>query len=236
MMTRSTRRSGVIFAMVLLGALLACKKKAPDPAPAPTATVDPEKEAATKLNPGVKTLLGQLSAIATKAKAEPKVKSDKGLSEKLEKEKYVIVGESWLTDPNRSAEKDEVELKNTTLSLCTYNKDKERLTTSEQGYAKECTAWQYVAVVRQKSVTLPKVNTSTKTFAPGSYIADMLLFDLKTAEIKARYLMNITNSDKLTYLENSTDEEWQKKAKDDLAENVTGVIDEQMAQERKTMH
>jgi hypothetical protein len=236
MLIRFRERSGVIFAMVLLGVLLACKKQAPAPSPAPTALPDPEKEAATKLNPGVKTLLGQLSTIATKAKAEPKVKKDKGLTEKLEKEKYVILGEAWLTDPNRSADKGEVELKNTTLSLCAYNKDKERLPTSEQGYAKECTAWQYVAVVRKKSVTLPKVNTSTKTFAPGSYIADMLLFDLKTAEIKARYLMNITNSDKLTYLENSTEEEWNKKAADDLAENVTGVIDEQMAQDRKSMH
>lgn len=235
MASRFGGRRSLGLAVLLVGALLACKKKAPVPSPAPTATVDPDIEKTKKLQPEVKQFFTQLAAIDKKAKAEPRVRADKPFKEKLEKARYIILGDRWLADSHHEAGADELELDNTVYSLCAYGLDKPILKPDDQKYADECLAWQYVAVVRPRSLTLPKVNMGTKTFAPGSFIGDMLLFEVKTAEIKGRYQMSITNSDKLTYLENSTDEEWQKKAKDDLAENVTGVIDERMALERQSM-
>lgn len=232
----SRGRSLLMFTALLTVALLACKaKKAPEPTPTPTATVNPEIEKAKKLEPQVKTLLDQLKAIETKAKSEPKVKSDKPLKAKLEKGKYVIVSAQWLTYSNYEAKADELKVVPTKYSLCGYHLDKPEITASDIGYSEECLAWEYIAVVRQRSLTLPKVNMTAKTFTPGSFVGDLLLFDAKTAEIKGRYTMNITNSDKLTYLENSTEKEWDEKARDDLVDNVNGVIDERLQGQRDSM-
>lgn len=95
-------------------------------------------------------------------------------------------------------------------------------------WAEECLAWEYFAVVRQRSLKLPKVSKSEHTFDKGSFSADMLLVEIATGEIKGRYVMRITNSDKFTVLDSATEGEIQVAAEKDLAENITGVIGERL--------
>lgn len=222
---------------LVVGSLLACKqKKAPDVTPAaPSATASPDIERAKKLQPQIQELMKQLAAAAKKAAKEPKVKSDRPLKTKLEKGKFVILGDKWLTEPQRDAAADELKLDNTVLFLCTHGAEKAALEANDVKYFEECLGWDYIAVVRPRRLDLPKVKMGTSTFAPGSFKADMLLFEVKSGEIKGRYQMGITNSDKLTYPENSTEAEWDDKAKRDLIENVIGVIEERMQLETDSM-
>ncbi len=53
-----------------------------------------------------------------------------------------------------------------------------------------------------------------------------------SGEIKGRYPLNITNSDELTYLEDSELSSWEEEARADLGKNVMGVISERLALER----
>lgn len=224
---------------LLVGAtLLACKKKTPAPAapaPAPTATASPDVEAAKKLQPDIQKFTTRVSDMAAKARKEPKVRADKAFKTKLEEGKFVIVGDKWLTDPHRKAGDDELDLGVTVLSLCAYTAKDDDLEAGDLKYMQECLGWDYMAVVRPRSLTLPKVKLDTDSFDPGSFLADLLLFDLDTGSIVGRYQMNITNSDKLTYQEGKPEAEWQDLAKRDLLENVTGVIGERLRLERDSM-
>jgi hypothetical protein len=229
-------RSAVVLMMLVVGALLACKKKkAPDPTPVATASALPENVRGKELAPLNTKFVDQVAAIAKKSGAEPPVKRDKPFKTKIEKGKFVIVGSKWATNPHADVADDELELKPTVLSLCAYDKDKTEIAANEVKYAEECLGWDYIAVVRQKSLTMPKVKMATKTFDAGSFIGDMLLFEVASGEIKGRYQMSITNSDKLTYLENRSEDDWHDVAKKDLQENVTGVIEERLQLERDSM-
>jgi hypothetical protein len=229
-------RSLAVLVMLVVGTLLACKKKkAPDPTPVASAPVAPENVKGKELAPKNKQFIEQVEAMAKKAAKEPPVRRDKPFKTKLEKGKFVIVGSKWMTNPHADVADDELELKPTVLSLCTYDKDKTEIALNDLKYAEECLGWEYIAVVRQKSLSMPKVKMATKTFDPGSFIGDMLLFEVLSGEIKGRYQMSITNSDKLTYLENRSEDDWHSVAKRDLLENVTGVIEERLQLERDSM-
>jgi hypothetical protein len=236
---REGARAGwsVVFSLVLAGAaLLACKKKsAPDPAPAPATTVSPELERAKKLLPDVKKLMTSLEEMSKKADKEPRVRKDKKFETKLEDGKYLTVGQKWLTDPRRKADADELEITETVLSICSSIAYVGEPKADDVKYMEECLGWKHIAVVRPRGLTMPKVKMETKTFDAGSFEGDMLLFDAATGDIVGRYQMNITNSDKISELENSKEDEWQDAAKKDLLENVTGVIGEQLRHEREKM-
>lgn len=231
------RRSlGVV--VVLVGALLACKRKAPDPTPTTTApTESPLWTEAKKLRPEVKTRLGQIKALEAKAKSEPPVRTDKPFKEKLEEEKFVIVGDKYLADVHYTKTDKELEIRDTTLSLCDYDQEnKADPTADDVSRLKECAAWTHAAVIRPRKVSFPKMNMSAKTFAPGEIDGDMLLFELSSGEIKGRYKVVTTNSDKVTYIEGKPEDEWQKVANDDLVTNVTGVTEERLKLERDSMY
>jgi len=229
-------RSILMLLLLVAGALLACKKKKPpDPMPVASASAAPENVKGKELAPQNKKFIEQVEAIAKKAGKEPPVRKDRPFKEKIDKDKFVIVGSKWVTNPHADVAKDELELKPTVLSLCTYQKDNAEIEADHVKYAEECLGWEYIVVVRQKSLLMPKVKMATKTFDPGSFIGDMLLFDIKTGDIKGRYQMSITNSDKLTYLENRSEDDWHDVAKRDLLENVTGVIEERLQLERDSM-
>lgn len=235
--TRPGRGSALCAALLVGATLLACKKKAPEPAPAPapSATVSPDLESAKKLQPDIKKLMGRVSDMAAKARKEPKVRADRPFKTKLEDGKYIIVGDKWLDDPHRKAGDDELDLGVTVLSLCAYAAKDDELEANDLKYMQECLGWDYMAVVRQRSLTPPKVKLDSDSFDAGSFVGDLLLFDLDTGNIVGRYQMNITNSDKLTYQEGKPEAEWQELAKRDLLENVTGVIGERLRLERDSM-
>src|SRR5687767_2468784 len=96
-------RSVVILVIALTGVLLSCKKKSPPASPAPSVAVDPDVEATNKLKPQVNAFFTQLRTIATKTAAEPRVKVDKPFPTKLDKSKYFVVGDSWLTEAQHVA-------------------------------------------------------------------------------------------------------------------------------------
>ncbi len=235
------RLHAVLWLGVLLGALLACKKKS-DPAPAPTVYTEPEHLKRFKeLAPKVKALLGKLPEMSQKAKSEPAVKSDKPLTVKLEKTKFITIGDKWLLDVHRDPTDGEIDLDDTKLSLCAYAVDKKPESMkdsdikSDVGYMEDCLAWEYIAVVRPKKVTMPKIMMATKTFEPGEVQGDLLLFAMPAGEIKARYRFRTTNSDELKWFEGKPEKEWSDESKRDLVENLKGVIEERFALERDSM-
>jgi|RhiMethySRZTD1v2_1073278.scaffolds.fasta_scaffold36273_7 hypothetical protein len=234
--SRPGPRSVAAVLVLVAGTLLACKKKPPpDPPPAPSATAAPENVKGKELQPRIKTLFDRVAVIAKKTAAEPRVKKDRPFKTKVESGKFIVIGNEWLVNPHREVGGGELELKNTTLSLCAYDADKTQIAPNDLKYAEECLGWEYLAVVRQRGLTMPRVKMATKSFDAGSFVGDMLLFEIASGEIKGRYQMSITNSDKLTFLENRSEDDWQSVAKQDLLENVTGVIGERLALERESM-
>ncbi|MBK8997163.1 MAG: hypothetical protein IPM35_15640 [Myxococcales bacterium] len=235
------RLRSILWLGVLLGALLACKKKsAPDPAP--TVYTEPEHLKRFKeLTPKVKALLGKLPEMSQKAKTEPAVKSEQPLKTKLEKTKFVTIGDKWLLDVHRDPSDGELDLDDTKLSLCAYAVEKQGESLKDSDikdnvrYMEECLAWEYIAVVRPKKVTMPKIMMATKTFEPGEVSGDLLLFAMPAGEIKARYRFRTTNSDELKWFEGKPEKEWSDESKRDLVENLKGVIEERFALERDSM-
>jgi hypothetical protein len=235
------RARTLVLIAVFLGALLACKKKtASDPAPS-VSTESPDAKRFKELVPKVKTLVGKLPAMAEKAKAEPPVKSDRPLTSKLEKSKLAVVGDKWLGDTHRSASDGELDLDDATLSLCAYAIDKKVESTKDSEvkddvkYLEQCLAWEYVAVVRARKVTLPKIKLASKSFDPGEVEGDLLLFGVSDATIQARYRFRTTNSDELKWFEGKPEKDWAEESMRDLARNLKGVIQERLALERDSM-
>jgi hypothetical protein len=215
---------------------LACKKKPPpDPAPAATETVSPELERAKKLLPDLKKLMSSLEEMSKKADKEPRVRKNKKFDTKLEDGKFLIVGQKWLTEPRRKTDADELELTTTVFSICSSIAYVGEPKAEDAKYMDECLAWTHIAVVRPRSITMPKVKMESKSFDAGSFDADMLLFEVSSGDVVGRYKMSITNSDKISELENSKESDWQEEAQKDLLENVTGVIGEQLRHERQDM-
>lgn len=237
-----TRRISVFSCLILLlGALLACKKKS---SADPTPTVVTESEDAKRfkeLQPKAKVLVAKLSDMFQKAKSEPAVKSDQPLKTKVEGEKLIIIGDKWLADTHRDPAEDEIDLDDATLSLCAYAVDKKAESTkdgdlkSDVGYMQQCLAWEYIAVVRTKKITMPKIKMESKSFDPGEVSGDLLLFAMPAGEIKARYRFRTTNSDELTWFEGKPEKEWAEESKRDLVKNLKGVIQERLALERDSM-
>lgn len=223
-------------ALLLLAALLACKKKPPPkPTPAPSATVSPELERAQKMLPDVKKLMTSLEEMSKKAEKEPRVRKNKKFDTKLEDDKILIVAQKWLTDRSREAEANELAITETVLSLCSTIAYLAKPKAEDAKWMDECLAWKYVAVVRPRELTLPKVNMAEKSFDPGSQDGDVLLFEIASGDIVGRYKFSITNSDEIRELENSKESDWNDRAKQDLLENVVGVIGEQLRHEREDM-
>lgn len=231
-----SRGSRAVFALVVIGALLACKKKeAPTETTEPVKTESPNVAKGKALQPVLKTRLGQITAVSKKVKSEPAVKKDQPFKTKLEKTQYFILGAPWLDNPGRPHDENELDLDDTTFFICTNRGEQTEFTDDELKWMQECIDWKYIAVVRPKKVTVPKIKLDSKSFEPGQFDGDLLLFELSTGNIVGRYQMGITNSDKLTYLEGKSEKEWEKESMNDLLENVTGVIEERMSLERDSM-
>lgn len=242
MLMQVGRRLRSVSLVALLGiALLACKKKSTS-SPSPSVSTESEQSKRFKeLAPKVKTLVGKLPTMAEKAKSEPVVKKDQPLADKLDKAKFLIVGDKWLDAPDRKADEGEVDLGSSTLYLCknAAGKDPHKTKNSDLkndvGYMEECLGWEYVAVLRARAVTMPKIKMASKSFDKGEVQGDLLLFSASTAEVAARYTFRTTNSDELSWFEDTPEQEWVDKSKRDLVENLQGVIQERLAGERDTM-
>lgn len=237
-MRGSNRWFAVPLLLSLVAPLLACKqRKSPDPTPAAVATESANSIKTKELKPKLKKHVEEgIYGLAAKLKKEPKVRANKPFKTTLEDAKVVIVGLPWLEQPDRRDAAGEVPLGDVTLHLCHgFQAEEGELSNDEIKWAEECLAWEYLAVVRQRSLTLPKVRKADNTFERGSFFADMLLVEIATGDIKGRYIMRITNSEKFTVLTTSTESEIQTAAEKDLAENITGVIGERLRGEISDM-
>jgi hypothetical protein len=229
-----TRRvcEAIVSVALLSAVLLACKKKE---APAPsteTPTVSTAIARHAELVPKLKARMEMLASIGKTSKSEPKLKKEKPLATKLDKNELVIIGDKWLDDVHRDPDADEVDLEDTNLSLCEYAIREQAPDDDDVKYMQECLAWKYVAVIRPRKILFPVIKMASKTFEPGQLDGDLLLFDLSSGEIAGRYLLGITNSDELKWFEGKPEEDWKTESKRDLVENVRAVIEERLAQTR----
>jgi hypothetical protein len=217
---------------VLCVALFACKKKEAPSASTSPPTVSTSKVQYDELVPKVKARLDKLAAIAAKAKTEPKVKKEKPFATKLADSDFVLLGDKWAADVNAQASPDELELKDSTLSLAKYALNEASPKESDVKYMQESLETKYVAVIRPRSTILPVIRMAEKKFTPGELNGDLLLFDLENQAIVGRYLLGITNSDELKWFEGKPEQDWKDESKRDLVENVRNVIGERLRQER----
>jgi outer membrane murein-binding lipoprotein Lpp len=215
--TRSPRRlllPAAVLACVVLGS--GCSKKDKG-----SATSDE----AAKLKPTVSELMSQLAKVSKKAGSEPETDDDEPVAKKPSSKTVAITGEHCLKDPTASAEDGALGFCNTILSLCKSILEKTELADGDVGYLEQCSKFEYAAVIRQKKLKLAKINDDGKTFKPGEFRGDVLVFHLPTGKIRGRYSLYVTNDLQLELEGKSVEkDEWAGLAKADLRTNVESNV------------
>lgn len=217
--------SVVVLIAMLVCALLACKRKEGGSGSGSGSLGD----RAAKLQPDARKRLEQLAALAPKVKAEAAVTSDKPVAVKPARKTVAIIGEQWLTDPNRSAARDELSFGNTLLSLCKHKSAGTPTTEDDVKYLEECGALEVVAVVRQRSLERPKIKMKSETFDSGEAKLDVLVYELATAKLIGAYDVLVTNDPELKLPgAEQTEEDWLSMAMTDLSVNAETKIEEKL--------
>ncbi len=220
-MNRSLPRALVLIA-VLVCLLLACKRKEQGG----SGSVG---DRAAKLKPDAKKRLEQLAALAPKVKAEAAVSSDKPVSVKLSRKTVAILGEQWLTDPNRSASSEELKFDNTLLSLCKHGTEGEPKSADDLRYLEDCVALETVAVVRQRSLERPRIKMKSKSYDSGQLKAAVLVFELATAKLLGAYDLHVSNDPELKLpAGDQSEKDWLGLAMADLVVNAQSKVEEKL--------
>lgn len=231
--------SGAVIAVAVLGAALAaCKKRSPpvvDVAPASTGPSAGELEARKLLGDAKERML-KLEKLAAKARNEPAVKKDRPHADKVSGDGLLVIGEKWFSEPRADVSASEVDLKHTVYGLCASMVYTGIAKEDDAKYLRECLGFQWVAVVRARKTTLPKVDMATSKFKPGFVEGDVLLFEVSTGEVRGRYRLAATNGDTLSNRDDTKEGEWDRQLLRDLRENVLAVVTERLNQERKSMY
>jgi hypothetical protein len=176
--------------------------------------------------PAVKQRLQTIAALAAQVKDAP---GGKGPLEK----KHVrieIIGESWLQDPEQSSSSEGVDLHSTLLSLCKGYVTNQTVTDDSAKYLEECSKLEYVAVVRTRSFTKPTINMQAKSYDPGKFSGEVLVFSLPKGELSASYSVEATNSEELELDEKNPHEgHWYRQAMADLSSNAKSAVEKALA-------
>jgi hypothetical protein len=220
-MKRGSSRVIALCAM-LICVLLACKRKG-------GTSTESLSDRAAKLQPDAKRRLEQVAALAPKVKAEVAVTTDKPVDTKLSRKAVAIVGDDFLTDPNRRLPKEGLRFENTLLSLCKHQTVDAPDDEDDVAYLEQCVALKTVAVIRQRSLQLPKVNMKSGTYDSGRLEADVLVYELETAELIGAYRILVGNDPELRLPgANHSEQDWTRMAVSDLEGNAETKVEEKL--------
>lgn len=213
-------RSSVSLLVLVIATSLACKRKSSDGSGA-----GDDSERTAQLKASVTERLGQIAGLATKVQAEPPTKVDSPVGAALSRGTFALLGEKSLADPGRSPESGELAFPNVTLSLCKSALGKAPPSADDVGYLEQCAKIEHVAVIRQKELVRPHIRTS-KTFDPGTFRGDALVFHLATGEVRGRYLLVVKNDPQLELPgEKHSKDEWEGLAVADLKVNTESDVE-----------
>jgi hypothetical protein len=237
---------------IVAAAFLACfgfgcerTKPKKDTAPAARESSSKLEKKAKKLGPKVTKRLSQISSLAKKAGSEPPVEANEPLKKKLETGTWVILGDAWLKDPHHVAAADELSFDTGPVSLCAFaveeNEDEADEDEDEEDQEpdavddldvellQECAALEYVAVIRTHDLDRPEVHADRGTFERGEFRGDLLVFHLKSGEVRGRYKIAVTNDAELTQDgKSSRDDAWIGLAMANLKGNVERAAEEKL--------
>jgi hypothetical protein len=189
------------------------------------------------LRASVKTKLAKIAAIAPKAKTEAPAKPGaKPLT--LKEGDYFTSQPELLVDPTISLARDDggaPEFEETTMSLCSYaTNGKLPPKDEDEKYLQECDKWTHAAIVRQTKWVAPVVHLKDKSFDPGVFEGDLLVYKIDTGELVASFPLSAKSSSEVeddidkgaSQAEKQT--EWQNMMIADLEVNIDHLIDKDM--------
>ncbi len=213
-------RSSIFLLGLVIATLLACKRKSSDGSGA-----GDDSERTAQLKASVTERLSQIAGLAAKVQAEPQTKADAPVSGALSRGTFAVLGDKSLADPGRSGESGELAFSDVTLSLCKSALAKAPPSADDVGYLEQCAKVEHVAVIRQRELVRPHIRTS-KTFDPGTFRGDALVFHLATGEIRGRYLLVVRNDPQLELPgEKHSKDEWEGLAMADLKVNTQSNVE-----------
>jgi hypothetical protein len=206
-------RGGVflVLAIVLLAA--GCNRSRKEASPE-------TKKRKAELAPQVSKRLQMIAGLAGVVKETPPVGAANPLAKAPYPARIAIVGEDWLADPARQASADsEVDLRSIPLSLCKSDVESEWVNDEDIPQMEACVNLEYVAVVRKRSLQLPQVGEDKKSFSPGRFEGDMLVFDVPKGDLVASYRLEATNTEQLELTGDPSGGDWMREAVRDLSKN-----------------
>ena len=216
-MSSSSRRfvlSVALVACFLLPVALACKKKKNEPSPATVAR-------AAELKPKVTQLLAQIASLSAKSKSQ--TGADTGLAQKPSPGTVAVIGDTFLEKPNRTTDTGELDLSDPVLSVCEYIVERTQINDEDIKSLEACSNVAYAAVIHQRDFTPPDADDG-RTYTPGRFSGDVLVFHLATGELRGRYSLDVSQSDQLELTSKSGQKpaahEWRKQAMDYLKNHV----------------
>lgn len=205
--------SVALVACFVLSVALACKKKN-EPSPATLAR-------AKELVPKVTQLLGQVAGLSAKAKSPPG--ADAAQPQKPSPGSVAVIGETFLEKPNRTTDPAELDLGDPALSVCQYIIDRKQVQDDDIKNLEACARIEYVAVIQVRDFTPPDADDG-RSYTPGRFSGQMLLFHLATGEIRGRNSLDVTQSDQLELTskpgQKPAAHEWRKQAMSYLKNHV----------------
>lgn len=195
----------MLLACLLFAVALACKKKK-EPSPETVAK-------AAELKPKVTEALARIARLSAKTKSE--TGSGTGFSEKPWPVKIAVTGEKFLEDPHRTTEAAELDLGDPMLSVCKYIVDATQIKDDDIKSLETCAQFEYVAVIREQSFSPPEAEDG-RSYTPGSFSGDVLVYHLATGELRANKSVSVTQSDQLELTsergQKPAAHEWRKQA------------------------
>ena len=208
----------------MLSVALACKKRAESKL-SPAAAAQAEK-----LKPEVKLRLTQLSSLAAKSKSLPQTSTDEPPTKAVAPG---IISENQLDDPHKTLSSDELDVGDSTFSVCKSKLESTALKDEDIQWLERCSKLTTAGVIRQKSFVRPEVDASTRSFKPGEFRGDIVVFDLATAEVRARYSLDVQNDSQLRLEGNPDQRAWERLAESELKRKVTSVIQAKLLEGNK---
>lgn len=215
--------STALLACLVVAVALACKKAKPGLSPAAAAQVE-------KLKPEVKLKLTQVASLESKTKSVPHTSTDEPPTTVVSP---AIIDESRLANPAKSSS-DAIEFHDSLLSVCKSNAEATSLKDDDVQWLERCSKLETVAVVRQRNFVRPEVDERTKTFKPGKFEGDVLVFHLPSAELRGRFALDVENDDKLELKGNPQKHEWERFAESELKTKVKSEIQAKLLESNKS--
>lgn len=225
-LVRHSALHSLVLIFVVVSAALACKRKGSSStsasSAAPSGSPRHRRELATA---EVTRRFETISGFAAQVRSAEGVTGNRPLARRPERGQYAVIGDTFLEDPSREENKQELPLRSDLLSLCKKALRAEVIGEVDLEHLEECAKLEYLAVVRTKRLTPPKIKIATKTFDSGKVEGDVFVFDLPKGALVASYRIVVTNKDEIKREGGGDEEQWLGSAMRNLATRTNRAVE-----------